>query len=147
MSDIAAWAPMLFLGEVGFINEPCATFALHDGSETAKMDVEQVLQEGIQIADLISKLANKHLIDPDLCKTIKAQAQRCFARRGLIALSDYSKAGGDSGKLLAFLWKFRHSLDSVDPNTALRFVATVMCPPDVANWFRRLKPRLWQHYA
>jgi hypothetical protein len=146
-ADIAAWAPMLFLGEVGFVNEPCAVFALHNKSETARMWVDQVLRDGCRMTEFISSLADQHLTDPDLRKTIKAQARRCFARRGLIALSDYWKGGGDTRKLIAFLWTFRHCLGSVDLRAALRFGATVLCPPDLANWFRRFKPSVWQHHA
>jgi glycosyltransferase involved in cell wall biosynthesis len=146
-ADFAAWAPMLFLGEAGLVNEACATFAYHKDSETTRLDVELRLRDDTRMADLISRLADDHVTDPRRRAMISSSARACFARRALITLSDYRNNGGDLRRLLTFLWRFRRDLRSVDARAALRFVATVACPQTLANWLRGRRPSVTHHYA
>ena len=139
-ADFAAWAPLLLLGKAGFVNEACATFAYHNDSETTRLGVEHRIHDGSKMAELISRQADERVADPQTREMIKSEARRCFARRGLIALSDYRKNGGGMQRLLNFVWHFRHDLQSVDIGSVMRFMATVLCPPAIADWLRRLRP-------
>lgn len=137
--DIAAWAPLLFLGKAGFVNEACATFTYHNASETARMSVEQILSDGRKVVELIGHTAKIRVPDPQQRKMIQVQAQRHFARRGLIALSDYCRSGGGVQVPLNVLWRFRHDFYGVSLKAILRFIATVCCPPPLAQQLRQLR--------
>ncbi|MET3911290.1 hypothetical protein ABID59_005653 [Bradyrhizobium sp. S3.3.6] len=138
-ADVAAWAPLLLLGKAGLINEPCATYTYHDGSETARLGVEQLLHDGRKVAGLIAETAEVHVQDPQLRKTIQVEAKRCFARRALITLSDYRKSGASIAEMLNVAWQFRHDLYGVSLKAVLRFVAVAFCPKQLAAGLRRLR--------
>lgn len=138
--DFAAWAPLLFAGKAGLVNEPCATFAFHNETETERLSVEQRVHDGSRMVTLISRLADEHVADPQTRQSIKCAARRCFARRGLATLSDYRKNGGGLQKLWDLVWNFRRDLQGADLGAAMRFAATVFCPQVVADWIRRLRP-------
>src|SRR4051794_37665769 len=136
-ADVAAWAPLLLLGKSGFVNEACATFAYHRNSETARLSVEQILRDGQRVTDLIVRTADLLVPDPQQRKDIQVQTRVCFARRGLIALSDYRTSGGGFQELLKVLWSFRSDLSSANLKAIIRFVATICCPRKVATQLRR----------
>jgi hypothetical protein len=137
--DIAAWAPLLFLGKAGFVNEACTTFTYHNASETARLGVELLLRDGRKAVDLIAHTAETHVADPQQRKTIQIEAQRHFARRGLIVLSDYRSSGGGIPAMLNFAWRFRHDLYGVNLKAILRFIATICCPQPLADQLRQLR--------
>jgi glycosyltransferase involved in cell wall biosynthesis len=139
-SDVATWAPLLFASKAGFVNEACATFSYHSGSETARLSVELLIGDSRKMVELISGLADAHVQVAETRDAIKTEARRCFARRGLVILADYRKNGGGAQRLVNFLWQFRRDLQSVDIGSALRFAATVLCPQTIADWLRRLRP-------
>lgn len=138
-ADVAAWAPLLLLGRAGLINEACATYSYHDDSETARLGVEQLLHDGRRVADLIAQTAEVHVQDPKLRKTIQIEVKRCFARRALIALSDFRKTGGSIQEMLDVAWRSRRDLHGVSAKAVLRFVALVLCPQRLTALLRRLR--------
>jgi len=140
-ADIAAWAPLLLLGKSGFVNEACATFTYHNTSETARLGAEQLLLDGRKVADLIVRTATDHVADPQQRKAIQIEARRCFAHRGLIALSDFRASGGAIHPLLDFMWRFRRDLYGATPQALLRFVAKVSCPKLLADHLRTFQRR------
>jgi hypothetical protein len=146
-ADVAAWAPLLFLGNAGFVNEACATYSCHNKSETAGLSVEELLRDGWKIANLISDQANEHMDDPPRRRMIQVQSRRCFARRGLVLLSDYRKNGGGIQTLLNFIWRFRRYLGNVNVAAVLRFIAIVLCPRRLADRIRRLRPTVPERLA
>jgi hypothetical protein len=139
-ADVATWAPLLFAGKAGLVNEACATFSYHTESETARLSVELLIGDSRKMVAFISRHADEHVQAAEKRNSLKAEARRCFARRGLIILADYRKNGGGAQRLLNFLWQFRHDLQSVDMGSALRFGATVLCPQAIADLLRRLRP-------
>lgn len=138
-ADVAAWAPLLLHGMSGFVNEACATFTYHNNSETARLGVEQLLHDERKVANLISRAADVHVTDLQERKAIQAQARRCFAGRGLTALSDFRGSGGSFEMLLKVLWQFRHDLYSANLKGILRFIATIACPRPIATQLRQLR--------
>lgn len=139
-ADVATWAPLLFAGKAGFVNEACAAFAYHTASETSRLSVDLLIGDSRKMVEFISRQADEHVQIAEKRNTLKAEARRCFARRGLVILADYRKNGGGAQTLLNFLWQFRRDLQSVDIGSALRFTATVLCPQTIADWLRRLRP-------
>jgi hypothetical protein len=137
-ADVAAWAPLLFLGKAGLVNEACATWYSHDSSETARLGVEQRLRDAWAIADLISGLADKHVTDPTKRQTIQLTARQCFAARGLSALSQYRRTGGGVQAILSLIWQFRFKLGSAKTAAILKLMGVVACPRPLANQMRRL---------
>jgi glycosyltransferase involved in cell wall biosynthesis len=137
-ADIAAWAPLLFVGKSGFVNEACATFTYHSTSETARLGAEQLLLDGRKVADLIVRSAAVHVADPQQRERIQIEARRCFARRALIALSDFRASGGGIKPLLDLMWRFRRDLYGATPKALLRFMAKVSCPQPLAIRLRAL---------
>jgi glycosyltransferase involved in cell wall biosynthesis len=139
-ADVATWAPLLFARKAGFVNEACATFSYHTESETSRLSVELLINDSRKMVELISRQADEHVQVAETRNALKAEARRCFARRGLVILADYRKNGGGAQRLVNFLWQFRHDLQSVDIGSALRFSATVLCPQTIADWLRKLRP-------
>jgi glycosyltransferase involved in cell wall biosynthesis len=139
-ADVAAWAPLLLLGNAGFVNEACATFAYHNQSETARLGIEQILRDGWKMANLISYHVNENVHDAKRRRALQVQSRRCFARRGLTALSHYRKSGGGIQTMLNFIWLFRGHLSNVNTAAVLRFIATVLCPHWIAERVRQLRP-------
>lgn len=137
-ADIAAWARLLFMGDVGFVNEACATCYSHGQSETSRLGTEQLLSDGWKVSGLISHLANLHERDVHKRHVIHAQAQRCFAGRGFTILSEYRRNGANLQKVVNFAWRFRHDLSKVDTAVILRFVAIMLCPRPIADRLRRI---------
>lgn len=138
-ADVAAWAPLLFLGEAGFVNEACATWYSHQSNETARLGIEQLLRDGWQTAEFISALADRHALDPPARRRIKLHSRRCFARRGMTALSEYRRNGGGLQTILNFIWRFRRELSRVDVAAVLKLAATILCPQPIVDRMRRLK--------
>jgi len=138
-ADIAAWAPLLLLGKSGFVNEACATFTYHNTSETARLGAEQLLLDGRKVTDLIVRSAAIHVVDAQQRKTIQIEARRCFARRGLIALSDFRASGGAVQAMLDVMWRFRRDLYGATPKALLQFIAKVSCPQPLAIRLRALQ--------
>ncbi|MET4848186.1 glycosyltransferase involved in cell wall biosynthesis [Bradyrhizobium japonicum] len=138
-ADVAAWAPLLLLGKAGLVNEACATYTYHDDSETARLGVEQLLRDGHKVADLIAHTAESCVQDAQLRKTIQLQARRCFARRGLIILTDFRKGGASIAEMSSVAWRFRRDLHGVSLQAILRFVAVAACPPFLAARLCRLR--------
>ncbi len=138
-ADVAAWAPLLFLGKAGFVNEACATFYEHNQSETARLGVERLLRDGWKVETLLSQVAEQYINDPSQRLDIQTQIRRCFARRGLKALSYERHNGGSILMLLRFAWRFRRELNDVSMKDILRFGAVLLCPRPISNRIRRLK--------
>jgi glycosyltransferase involved in cell wall biosynthesis len=132
-ADVAAWAPLLFLGEAGFVNEACATWYSHGGSETARLNVERLLCDGWKVADLISHLARQHTKDVARRHSIQLLSRRCFATRGFTALSDYRRKGGGLQNIVNFLWRFRRRFSKVGMTAVVRFAAIILCPRAIAD--------------
>jgi glycosyltransferase involved in cell wall biosynthesis len=139
-ADVVTWAPLLLQGNAGFVNEPCATFTYHSQSETARLGVEQLLRDGWKAANLIAYQANENIGDAQRRRMLQVQTRRCFARRGLMALSDYRKSGGGLQTLLNTIWRFRGHLSNVNMAAVMRFAAIVLCPHWIADLARRFKP-------
>ena len=102
-ADVAAWAPLLLEGEVGFVNEACATYNLHDDSETGRLGVAQILADGWKVAST----ADERIKDASLRQKLSLQAQRCFSRRALRFLAYQRNNGARLLEVLAFLRRFR----------------------------------------
>ena len=138
-ADIAVWAPLLFEDRVGFVNETCATYNLHQNSETAKLSVVEILRNGCKFAELISSMADERINDPSLRKKIKLQARRFSSRQALVFLAYYHSNGAGLLEILTLVWRIRKDLMSVEKLSALRFVAIILCPRPIAVRLRHLK--------
>ena len=138
VADVAAWAPMLFLGKAGLVNEACATFTFHDQSETARLGVEKLLLDGRRMTDLIKSTADAYISNSATRKYIVAQARACFARRGLIVLSDFRYSGGAVNAILGVFWRYRSEFHGIDLKALVRFGVVILCPPRFTARLRRL---------
>jgi hypothetical protein len=138
-ADVAAWAPLLLEGKVGFVNEACATFNILDDSETGRLGVTQILCAGWKVASLISRSADECIKVASLRQELKLQAKRCFSRRALIYLAYYRSNGASLIEVLTFVWRFRSDLKIVDIWSVLRFAAIILCPRPIADRLRQLR--------
>ena len=138
-ADIAVWAPLLFEDQVGFVNETCATYNLHQNSETARLSVVEILHDGCKFTDLISGMADERIKHPSLREKIKLQARHFFSRQALIFLAYHHSNGAGLNEILTLVWRFRKDLMSVEKLSALRFVAIIICPRPIAARLRHLK--------
>ncbi|WP_081851090.1 glycosyltransferase family 2 protein [Bradyrhizobium sp. URHD0069] len=138
-ADVGTWAPLLLEGKVGFVNEACATFNLHDNSETARLSVAQILCDGWKVANLIARNADERIKVPSLREEVKRQARRCFSRRALVFLTYHRSNGASVPEILMFVWRFRSDLMIVDKPSVLRFAAIILCPRPIAERLRHLR--------
>jgi glycosyltransferase involved in cell wall biosynthesis len=141
-ADVAAWAPLLLTGKAGLINEACATYYMHNASETSRLRVEQLLINLWKVADLISNLADKFVNDVRKRRDIQLQSRRCFARRAFLILSAYRKEDGGLLEVLAIIWRSRRDLSHIGMSNLLgltRQVAIILFPRPIANWIRQIK--------
>lgn len=138
-ADVAAWAPLLLENEVGFVNEACATFNLHDDSETGRLGVTKILTDGWKVADLIARTADERIETASLRQELKLQAQRCFSRRALRFLAYHRNSGASLREVSGYVWLFRNDLMSVDKLSVLKFVAIILCPAPIAARLRHLR--------
>jgi hypothetical protein len=136
-SDVAAWAPLLFHGEAGFLNEACATWRSHPDSETSRLGIERILGDGSQMADFISALAEQKSLDQSTRRLIKRHSRRYFAGRGLALLSEFRRDGAGLQSVLNVIWRFRRNLSGVDLRAILKLVAAILCPQPIADRIRR----------
>jgi glycosyltransferase involved in cell wall biosynthesis len=144
-ADVAAWAPLLFCGKAGLINEACATYYIHNTRETTRLKVEQLLCDGWKAADIISDLAAERISDPQHCRRIQIQSGRCFARGALIILSSFSRQGASSREVLGLIWRFRNEFGRVDLLELVRLrreVAIIILPRWLTGMLRYLKRAL-----
>ncbi len=145
-ADVAAWAPLLLEGEAGFVNEACATFTLHDDSETGRLAVAQILADGWKVAGLLSLAADQRIEVASLRQQLKRQAQRCFSRRALRFLAYHRNNGAGLFEVLGLVWRFRNDLRIVDKLSVLKFAAIIVCPRPMAVRLRRLKEAFAQRW-
>jgi hypothetical protein len=137
-ADVAAWAPLLFRGEAGLVNEACATWYSHEDSETARLSIELRLRDAWGAADLISGLADEHVTDPLRRRLIQRNVRRCFAGRSLSTLSQYRRSGGGIQPIMTNIWHFRRKLSNVDTMAVLKLIGTIICPRPIADRVRKL---------
>ena len=137
-ADVAAWAPLLLFGQAGFVNETCASFTHHNDSETGRLSLDQLLDDGWKVADLIATVAEQRVPDQAKVEQVRANALRCFARRGMVVLSDHRRNGCGVGDLLNAAWRFRGHLRHGDPASVAR-LALLLLPRRVIDQLHRLK--------
>lgn len=138
-ADVAAWAPVLCGNKAGLINEACATYNFHQESETARLGVTQVLLDGWKVANRISQAADKRIKDERLRNSVKLEAKRGFARRGLAYLAHYRKNGASLRDVAAFVWRFWSDMIVVDKLSLVRFIVIVLCPRPLADGIRYVR--------
>jgi glycosyltransferase involved in cell wall biosynthesis len=146
-ADVAAWAPLLMLGDTGFVNEACAVCYAHDKSETARAGVVQRLREGKKVVALITDLANEYVNDLPKRRRVQLQARRCFAGRGLLALSHLRRNGGSLREIGHVVWQFRRELYPARVTAILRLAAIVLCPRPIVEQIRRFRPTVAERFA
>jgi glycosyltransferase involved in cell wall biosynthesis len=142
-SDIAAWAPLLLVGRVGFVNESCATFCVHDTSQTAKLAIDVRLRDIRKITDKISNLADRSIGDQQKRAKIKSLAERNFVNWwGAEIINEYNEQGAKLAGVLLVLWQRRRDLSCGGiGNTAIltRLLTLLLLPGPTVGWIRRVK--------
>jgi glycosyltransferase involved in cell wall biosynthesis len=141
-SDIAAWAPLLFVGRAGFVNESCATFCDHDASQTAKLPIDVRLRDIRRIADIINNVADRSIGDQQERAKIKSLAERHFARWwGDQIIAEYHERGAKLSDVLLVLWQGRRNLNCGRIGNTVRLtrlLALLLLPGPVVGWIRRV---------
>jgi len=140
--DVAAWAPLLLMGKAGLVNESCATFSVHSGSDSSRQDIEQLIRDGWNVADLICNHANSSIPEPVERRRIQLHAKRCFARRNALVLSRFRDNGGTLAEVLRTIWRFRRGFSHIGMVDILRLawpIAIIIFPKSMIAWLRRVK--------
>jgi glycosyltransferase involved in cell wall biosynthesis len=144
-SDVAAWAPLLFMGKAGLVNEFCATCRSHSDSETFRLPVEKLIEDGWKVVDLISRHADRSVVRSAERSRIKLEAKRCFARRAISILFRYRDNGGNKSDMAVMVWRFWRNVGHVGLANIFdlaKLTAIILFPEPVTDWMRRLK-RAW----
>ncbi|WOK17707.1 glycosyltransferase family 2 protein [Rhodopseudomonas sp. BAL398] len=138
-ADVVSWAPLLLQGMAGFVNEACATYRLHDLSATASLSIETRLDEGRAAGEIIAASIDPRRTSARQRKMLRYESHRWFARRNLMVLSDYRKAGASIGEIVSLIWKFRSYLHPVDSRAAAHFLAVLLLPRTLTHHLRRMR--------
>jgi glycosyltransferase involved in cell wall biosynthesis len=142
-SDIAAWAPLLLLGRAGFVNESCATFCVHDASQTAKLAIDVRLRDIRKITDTISNVADLSIGDQQKRAKIKSLAERNFANWwGKEIINEYNEQGAKLAEVLVVLWQGHRILNCGGIGNTVRLIrllALLLLPGPAVRWIRRFK--------
>ena len=138
-ADVAAWAPLLFEGKVGFVNEACATYNFHDNSETSRLSVAQILCDGWKVAILYRAWRTNALRSHHCAKNSNYKRDAVFLAGLWYSWRIIAATAPAWLEILTLVWRFRSDLMIVDKLSVLRFAAIVLCPRPIAERLRQFR--------
>lgn len=141
-ADIAAWTPLLMKGDVGFVNDTCATYCAHSASETSTFTLEQLLDGQRQLADYIVAMADSAVEDDSERCRVRLAAKFFLADRIVFNLAQYCKAGHRLVDVIPWVWRWRREIIYVGLVNPLNFakpIALILFPKSMADRVRQLK--------
>lgn len=139
--DMASWAPLLLEGKAGFINESCASFAIHSGSQTSKSAVNIRINDGHKVVELIANTTARSISDPQKRIAIMLDAQRYFARRVVALLASHRREGAKFRDVAPLIWEYRRDFTHIGIRNMLKLarpLAILFLPEPITRCIRSL---------
>jgi hypothetical protein len=141
-ADVAGWAPLLMKGNAGFVNEACATYCVHNASESSQLSFEGRLRGERELTNCIVRMANSIIEDADERRRVQWESKLYLARRVVFTLAQHRKRGDKLAEVLPWLWHWRREISYIGVPNPLNFVkpiALVLFPKSIADQIRQLK--------
>lgn len=141
-ADVAAWSPLLMNGLAGFVNETCATYTVHNTSESSTYTLEARLQAERELANNIVRTANSVAEDEGERRQIQLAAKCFLAGRIVYVLAQFRRRGDKLTQVLPWVWKLRNEIvyfGAVNPLHLIKPIALVIVPKLVADQIRKAK--------
>jgi glycosyltransferase involved in cell wall biosynthesis len=143
-SDEATWIPVLLEGHAGLVNEPCATYIVHNSSLSAGLLADDRLSDLCNVMEEISAVAEQKIPDRATRRHIQRLAWRFVAYQAMITLLLYRRAGASVVDAVRKVWNWRTMLKQctlMDFITTLRFrtLGRILLPTPVIRWLIALR--------
>jgi GT2 family glycosyltransferase len=141
-ADVAAWARLLMRGKVGFVNESCATYCVHNATETASHSIEACLQGEKKLTDYLVRMAGVIVQDARRRRQLQAEAKLFLAGRAVYALAQYRKRGDKFTDVVPWVWRWRREIGYLrfgNPAKFIKPIALIFVPAPIANQIRHFK--------
>jgi glycosyltransferase involved in cell wall biosynthesis len=138
-ADVVTWAPLLLDGKAGLVNEPCASLAQHDATQTNNLAIETRIDDGRKTIDVIATTADSTVKDVRKLRQIKSEARRYFARRTVAMLTQYRRQGGKFAEVLPLMRRFCRDFARIamsDTAQLARSLVIIALPARVTQWIR-----------
>jgi glycosyltransferase involved in cell wall biosynthesis len=135
--DEATWIPVLLEGRAGLVNERCATYLVHEGSQSAAFSADSRFMDLCAVMQEIS-LAASQLQDPVKRMKIQQLASRYVAHQAMITLVIYRRSGASLADIVRKVRKWRPKLaqcswSDVLAVLKLRSVGRILLPAHLAR--------------
>lgn len=142
--DEATWIPVLFEGRAGLVNERCATYLVHDGSQSAAVSADSRFMDLYAVMQEVSATAGEKLQDPVKRQKVQRLMSRYVAHQAMITLVLYRRGGASLTDVMRKLRKWRPMLKQctmadVLAVLRLRSVGRILMPATLARWSMALR--------
>jgi glycosyltransferase involved in cell wall biosynthesis len=107
--DEATWIPVLLEGRAGLVNERCATYLVHDGSQSAAFTADSRFLDLCAVMQEISLTAGR-LQDPVKRRKVQLLTSRYVAHQAMITLVIYRRSGASLADVVRKVRKWRPQL-------------------------------------
>ncbi len=137
--DEATWIPVLLEGRVGLVNERCATYLVHDSSQSAAFGADNRFQDLCAVMEEISVTAERKLRDQSKRRQIQKLTSRYVARQAIVTLMLHRRAGASFADTMRKFWDWRPqlrqcSLGDFIATAKLRSWGRILLPAPLARW-------------
>jgi glycosyltransferase involved in cell wall biosynthesis len=140
--DTVTWCSLLLKGRAGLVNECCATYSCHDGSETSRLAVETRLKSKQKLVETIENAVAHRIDDPNKGLEISRHARCNAARSAIVTITAYRRGGATLAEVLPIIWRWRRELSRMGIGTIFslaRPTAILLLPRPVTAWLASLK--------
>ena len=124
LGDLASWLPLMMTGRVGFVNEPCGTYCVHDATQTSRFSIDIRLTDLRKLVDLIRSTARQTVEDERTRRDIELDAGRYLARNAIGMISERRRVGSKLTDLLPVIWQRRRDFRGVGLGDAFALART-----------------------
>lgn len=137
--DEATFIPVLFEGRAGLVNERCATYLVHDGSQSAAFSADSRFMDLCAVMQEVSATAGEKLQDPGKRLKIRRLLPRYAAHQAMITLVLYRRAGASLTDVMRKWRKWRPMLRQCTWSDfaavlRLRSLGRILLPARIAKW-------------
>lgn len=134
VGDMAAWAPILLMGKVGFINEPCAVLCVNDSGANAKLSGDDKLIDSKKFIGEIPEVFQSVTTDR---AALDRSFKRFFAGTIIKIAAESRRRGTSFTSTMGLLWRWRSDLRYLSPRLLFvlwRQLAILLLPAAVSRW-------------
>jgi glycosyltransferase involved in cell wall biosynthesis len=143
--DTVTWCSLLLNDRAGLVNESCATYSCHDGSETSGLAVESRLKSNRTFVETIEDAVANRIDDPNKGEEISRYARRYAAHGAVGIVTSYRRKGAALTEVVPIIWQWRRELGHIGLagiGGLVRPMAILLLPRRLTGWFGELRRKL-----